>query len=228
MRLGPHALAAVAALLIVAATAGAAPVESTTDRTHPPPPIQHGLHATGILPEDPSEDFFVSSPVPVSEAPTEVLLTVGSPDEDRTAEATLVVRPGSGFTEHPLYDDIHGPRFYDFQAHWTKDPGLDDPADATGHHTSTWEVQLEGEPAGIPLEVDGTWTPVDYWGGCTLDSPPPTSCTHQAAGPVALNGTWGQAEVTLGGAALDRYCTVPDDDPTVDTPYTNLRDVEEC
>lgn len=228
MRLGPYALAAaVAVLLVAAAPAGASIVDRADDRTHPPP-VPYGLEAAAFLPEDPTGDFFVHPAAPTSEAPAEARLSVGPPDDDRTAEATLTVRPATAPAEHPTYTDLHSPRTYEFQVEWTKDPGLDDPGGATDHHTATWQVQLQGEPAGIPLAVEGVWTPVTYWGSCTADSPPPASCAHDAVGPVALNGTWGEAEITFTGMAHDGYCTVPDDDPTVDTPYTNPRDAGEC
>lgn len=173
----------------------------------------HRIEAAGHVAGEPAPGFLSGEALP--QLPAEAALRIASPVpgepgnvDHRRAEATLLLRPATAHAAHPLHDDVHEPTELDLVVEWTKDPGLDDEAGATGWRTA-WDVTLSASALGEPLELAGAWTPAEVTRTCTLDDPPST-CWHEAAGAVQLTGTWGPADVVLEGAAYDRFCTYSD------------------
>lgn len=209
----PTAVLLAAALVAVAATAGAYEPDPA-----PETPV-HRLEAAGLVAGDPAPEFLSEAardtlpgddPPPV---PAEATLEVASPVQgepgnvgDRRAEATLTLRPATAHAAHPLYDDLHSPTVLDVEVEWTKEPVPTDPVEPAPGWTVQWVVHLEATVLDEPLDLSGSWTPASSPLVCTLDVPP-SSCTHEGAGPVHLQGAWGSADVVLDGAASDRFCT---------------------
>lgn len=191
---------------------------------------EYGMEVTGMVTGQEAPPALPSGAEGARRLPAEATLSVHNPvHEDppqagnRTAKARLTLRPASTLASPASPDPVTAT----FWVHWTKEPGFEEGGNR-GHETRAWGLHLSGTVGGERLDLHGQWLAEDYFTVCTADTPPHDYCHHDAGGAVDLTGTWGAARVSLDGEALDRYCTVPDEDATVSHVYLHTRTVVDC